>query len=112
MTTTLVRNGTSIAAIATTNSLARPTYQVDIGGFFPGDTLGHCPPSLSMRPQQPWYFVAGLTTNITSNTTNDFHFSYLRNYWAWNDPGGVPQFSQLGGALEPFGEQHNGAQSL
>ena len=79
------------------------TSQVDIGGFFPGDTLG-TPASLSVRPQQPWYYVAGLTTNITSHTTNDFHFSYLRNYWSWSDPGGVQQFSQLGGALEPFGE--------
>jgi len=79
------------------------TSQVDIGGFFPGDTLG-TPASTSVRPQQPWYLVAGLTTNITSNTTNDFHFSYLRNFWSWADPGGVVQFPQLGGALEPFGE--------
>jgi len=77
--------------------------QVDIGGFFPGDTLG-TPASNSQRPQQPWYLVAGVTTNITSNTTNDFHFSYLRNYWSWNDPGGVVQFAGLGGALEPLGE--------
>ena len=77
--------------------------QVDIGGFFPGDTLG-TPASLSLRPQQPWYLVGGLTTNITPNTTNDFHFSYLRNYWSWNDPGGVVQSAGLGGALEPFGE--------
>src|SRR5580765_162213 len=77
--------------------------QVDIGGFFPGDTLG-TPASQSNRPQQPWFYVAGLTTNISSNTTNDFHFSYLRNYWAWNATGGPPQFSQLGGALEPLGE--------
>jgi Carboxypeptidase regulatory-like domain len=79
------------------------TSQTDIGGFFSGDTLG-TPAILGSRPQQPWYFVAGLTTNITPNTTNDFHFSYLRNYWSWADPGGVPQFPQLGGALEPFGE--------
>jgi Carboxypeptidase regulatory-like domain len=77
--------------------------QVDIGGFFPGDTLG-IPVSKSVRPQQPWYYVAGLTTNITSHTTNDFHFSYLRNYWSWSNPGGINQFDQLGGALEPFGE--------
>lgn len=77
--------------------------QVDVGGFFPGDTLG-TPASQSNRPQQPWFYVAGLTTNITPNTTNDFHFSYLRNYWAWNATGGPAQFSQLGGALEPFGE--------
>src|SRR3984893_8304710 len=78
--------------------------QIDIGGFFPGDTLG-TPVSLSTRPQQPWYFVAGLTTNITSNTTNDFHFSYLRNFWSWGDKDGPAQFPGLGGALEPLGEQ-------
>ena len=79
------------------------TSQVDIGGAFAGDTKG-TPAILGVRPQQPWYLVAGLTTNITSNTTNDFHFSYLRNYWSWADPGGVPQLPGLGGALEPFGE--------
>lgn len=77
--------------------------EVDIGGFFPGDTLG-TPSSVSNRPQQPWYYVAGLTINVTSNTTNDLHFSYLRNYWSWNAAGGPPQLSGLGGALEPFGE--------
>ncbi|HEX3987029.1 MAG TPA: carboxypeptidase-like regulatory domain-containing protein, partial [Acidobacteriaceae bacterium] len=55
--------------------------QVDIGGFFPGDTLG-TPAALSHRPQQPYYLVAGLTTSISSNTTNDFHYSFLRNYWS------------------------------
>lgn len=79
------------------------TSQVDIGGFFPGDTLG-TPAALSNRPQDPWYFVAGLTTNISSNTTNDFHYSYLRNVWSWADKGGPPQAAGLGGALEPLGE--------
>jgi Carboxypeptidase regulatory-like domain len=83
--------------------LKSTSNQTDIGGFFPGDTLGS-PVALSNRPQQPWYFVAGLTTNVTSNTTNDVHFSYLRNYWAWANPGGVPQDPALGGAMEPFGE--------
>jgi len=87
------------------------TSQVDIGGFFPGDTLG-TPAILGSRPQQPWYFVAGLTTNITSNTTNDFHFSYLRNFWSWANPGGVVQFPQLGGALEPFGETTGGSSGV
>jgi hypothetical protein len=82
------------------------TSQVDIGGFFPGDTKG-TPAILGTRPQQPWYLVAGLTTNITPNTTNDFHFSYLRNFWSWADPGGPPQIAGLGGALEPFGETAN-----
>jgi hypothetical protein len=82
--------------------LRTTTSQVDLGGFFGGASGTF--QALSNRPQQPWYYVAGLTTNITSHTTNDFHFSYLRNYWSWSDPGGITQFDQLGGALEPFGE--------
>ena len=81
--------------------------QVDIGGFFPGDTLG-TPTSLSNRPQQPWYYVAGLTTNISPNVTNDFHYSYLRNFWAWETQNAPPQLSGSTGALEPFGEHTSG----
>src|SRR5579862_9676592 len=73
--------------------------QVDIGGFFPGDTLG-TPAAQSGDPQEAWFFVAGLTTNITSNTTNDFHYSYLRNWWSWNRAGDTVQLPGLGGALE------------
>ncbi|MGD1082252.1 MAG: carboxypeptidase-like regulatory domain-containing protein [Candidatus Sulfotelmatobacter sp.] len=77
--------------------------QVDIGGAFPGDTLGK-PASLSSDPVEPWYLVAGLTTNITNNTTNDFHYSFLRNWWAWGRKGDVIQgctlCAGLGGALE------------
>src|SRR5580704_10217118 len=78
--------------------------QVDIGGFFPGDKLG-VPASASSDPVQDWYLVAGLTTNITSNTTNDFHYSYLRNWWAWSRAGAPPQIAGLGGALELDGGQ-------
>ncbi|HEX4310279.1 MAG TPA: carboxypeptidase-like regulatory domain-containing protein [Acidobacteriaceae bacterium] len=77
--------------------------QVDIGGFFSGDKLG-TPTSEANRPQQPWYFVTGLTTSITANLTNDFHYSFLRNFWQWTDQNAPPQISGLGGALEPFGE--------
>jgi hypothetical protein len=81
-------------------NLKNPTDdQVDIGGFFPGDTLG-VPASQSNDPQQAWYLVAGLTTNITSNTTNDFHYSFLRNWWAWQRAGDTIQLPGLGGALE------------
>jgi len=84
--------------------LTRATVdQVDIGGFFAGDTKG-TPASLSNRPEVPWYYVAGLTTNISTNTTNDFHYSFLRNWWAWGTQNAPPQLSQLGGALEPLGE--------
>jgi hypothetical protein len=76
--------------------------QVDIGGAF-GGKLG-TPTSLSSNPVEPWYLVAGLTSNITNNTTNDFHYSFLRNWWAWNRKGDVIQgctlCSGLGGALE------------
>ncbi len=78
------------------------TDQVDIGGFFPGDKLG-TPSSQSSDPQQAWYLVAGLTTNITSNTTNDFHYSFLRNWWSWSRAGDTPQLPGLGGALEVMG---------
>src|SRR5271169_5058219 len=77
--------------------------QVDIGGAFSGDKLG-TPTSLSSDPQQPWYLVAGLTTNISSNTTNDFHYSWLRNWWQWARAGDTiqpcPLCAGLGGALE------------
>ncbi|MFY9910765.1 MAG: carboxypeptidase-like regulatory domain-containing protein, partial [Candidatus Sulfotelmatobacter sp.] len=72
--------------------------QVDIGGFFPGDTLG-TPASQSSDPIRDWYLVAGLTTNITTNTTNDIHYSFLRNWWAWSRAGAPPQVPGLGGAL-------------
>jgi len=78
--------------------------QVDIGGFFTGDTLG-TPASGSSDPVQDWYLVAGLTTNVTNNTTNDFHYSWLRNWWAWTRAGAPPQVAGLGGALEIEGGQ-------
>jgi hypothetical protein len=85
--------------------------QVDIGGFFSGDTLG-VPASQSSDPQQAFMLVGGLTTNITPNFTNDFHYSFLRNFWQWLRGGDVPQIAGLGGALElesgeAGGEQNN-----
>jgi hypothetical protein len=81
--------------------------QVDIGGFFPGDKLG-TPASLAPRPQVPWYLVLGMTTNISSHVTNDFRYSFLRNWWQWGSKGDPSQFpGVLPAALEPFGEQRN-----
>ena len=78
--------------------------QVDIGGAFPGDTLGTAA-SLSNRPQQTWFYTVGLTTNISSNVTNDFHYSYLRNFWAWKTANAPPQpGTDSTGTLEPLGE--------
>jgi hypothetical protein len=79
--------------------------QVDIGGALPGDKLGVAT-AVAPRPQQPWYLVAGLTTNVTSKVTNDFHYSFLRNYWAYASQNAPPQISGLGGAMEPMGESH------
>jgi hypothetical protein len=86
--------------------LTRATHsQVDIGGFFPGDTLG-VPASLSNRPQVPWYLVLGMTTAISPHVTNDFRYSFLRNWWQWGSAGDPAQFSQLAAAIEPFGESN------
>lgn len=79
------------------------TTQVDIGGVLPGDRFG-VPASSAPRPQKPWFWVAGLTTTISSNLTNDFRASYLRNYWEWSTVGGPPQLPGLGGAVELGGE--------
>ena len=73
--------------------------QIDIGGFFSGDTLG-TPVSQSGNPQQAWFWVASLTSNITSNVTNDIHYSFLRNWWQWARTGDTIQSAGLGGALE------------
>ncbi len=77
--------------------------QVDIGGVLPGDKPG-VPTALTPRPQTPWFLVIGLTTNISSSLTNDFHYSYLRNNWVWKGAGAPPQVAGAGGALEPLGE--------
>jgi hypothetical protein len=79
------------------------TNQVDIGGVLPGDKMG-VPTAVTNRPQKPWYLVLGVTTNINTNLTNDFHYSYLRNYWQWKGAGGPPQVSGAGGVIEPLGE--------
>ena len=63
--------------------------------------------SFAARPQKPSYLVAGLTTTIKSNLTNDFRFSYLRNFWQWGTAAGPPQLPGLGGALEIGGESAN-----
>jgi hypothetical protein len=77
--------------------------QVDIGGFFAGDTLGK-PTAVAPRPQQPWFLSLGLTTNISSTFTNDFHYSYLRNFWQWKGDAAPAQVNGASGAIEPLGE--------
>jgi hypothetical protein len=77
--------------------------QVDIGGVLPGDKIG-VPTAVAPRPQEPWYLVVGVTTNISTSLTNDFHYSYLRNYWNWKDANAPAQVAGAGGAIEPLGE--------
>ena len=81
--------------------------QADIGGFFPGDTFG-VPKILSSIPRQPRYLVTGLSANVTPNVTNDFHLSWLRDWWQWVS---LPPFPQLpattSAALVPGGDTLN-----
>ncbi len=81
--------------------------QADIGGILPGDIKGV--PTINSRiPRQPRYLVSGLTANITPKFTNDFHLSYLRDWWQWIS---LPPFAQLPGttpaALVPGGDTLN-----
>ncbi|HEV2289643.1 MAG TPA: carboxypeptidase-like regulatory domain-containing protein [Candidatus Acidoferrales bacterium] len=80
--------------------------QWDVGGFFPGDTLGQYS-AIRTKPQEPWMYTGGLTTDVTSNLTNDVHFSYTRNFWAYGDPSGVPNVAGYPAALEIGGETSN-----
>jgi hypothetical protein len=82
--------------------------QTDLGGLLSGAKQGQYS-SFAPRPVKPDYFVAGLTTTITPNTTNDFRFSYLRNFWQWSTQAGPPQFAGLGGAVEIGGESLAGS---
>ena len=77
--------------------------QVDIGGALPGDTVGVAK-AVAPRPQEPWFLVFGVTTNISSSLTNDFHYSFTRNYWNWQDANAPAQVAGAGGAIEPLGE--------
>ncbi|MBV8206764.1 MAG: carboxypeptidase regulatory-like domain-containing protein, partial [Acidobacteria bacterium] len=80
-------------------------FQYDIGGFLAGKP-GQIT-DLATQPEDSWYYVAGLTTNLTPTTTNDFHYSYLRNWWQWGRAGDPAQLAGLGAAIEPGGESTN-----
>jgi len=82
--------------------------QTDVGGLLSGAKQGQYS-SFAPRPVKPSYWVGGLTTTISPNTTNDFRFSYLRNFWQWSTQAGPPQFSGLGGAVEIGGESQTGS---
>ncbi|MBM3738222.1 MAG: carboxypeptidase regulatory-like domain-containing protein [Acidobacteria bacterium] len=75
------------------------TSQVDIGGFFPGNTKG-VPKSLTDRPQTPSFYVAGLTSTLTPRLINDVRFNYTRNSWEWGSAGAPAQLPGLGAAVD------------
>ena len=87
---------------------ANTTDQVDVGGVLAGDTFGQGF-SHSVRPSVATLITGGLTTNVTPNLTNDFHYSYTRNWWQWLTAAAPVQFSNLGGALEIGGESRTGS---
>lgn len=78
--------------------------QTDVGGVFPGDTFGQYA-ATATRPQDSWFYTAGMTTNISATTTNEFHYSGTRNWWAYQSFGGVPNVAGFPAALELGGEQ-------
>ena len=82
------------------------SVQTDFGGVLPGDTLGQYS-AKAIRPQQPSYWIAGLTSNLTPSITNDFRFNYLRNFWQWSTSAAPPQLPGLGGALEINSDNSN-----
>lgn len=84
--------------------------QWDIGGFFPGDTKGQYA-AIRQKPQNTWIYTAGLTKDIRPGLTNDFHFSYTRNWWAYLDPSGVPNVAGYPAALEIGGENSGSGSS-
>src|SRR5260370_6415671 len=64
--------------------------------------------SASKRTQVPWYLVTGLTTSVSPNLTNDYHYNYMRNYGEWETASAVPKLAGLGGAMEIGGEGSSG----
>ena len=85
------------------SQIANIDKQVDIGGALPGDKSGS-PKATAAIPREPRYAVVGLTGQITPSLTNQFAFSFLRDYWKWITAGTAPQLSGLGAALQVGGE--------
>jgi hypothetical protein len=79
--------------------------QIDFGGLLPGDTLG-VPSSPAVTPRQPRYLVVGLTGHVTPRVTNEFTFSYLRDYWFWKTDGSRPQVPGTDSALNIAGNMN------
>ena len=68
------------------------------------DITGGKPVATSQRPLAPRYFVAGVTTQITSTMNNEFRFNFLRHWWEWATKKPAPQVSGTAAALQIFSE--------
>jgi len=77
--------------------------QVDIGGLTAGHQLGQAAPAAA-APMQPRYLVAGITGQITSRLTNEFRYTWMRNWWEWRRTAPFPQVPGTAAALELAGE--------
>jgi hypothetical protein len=69
-----------------------------------GTPCSGAPVAVTPRPQVPWFGVIGLTTNVSTSLTNDFHYSYTRNLWQYRGPGDPPQLPGADAAIEPLGD--------
>lgn len=72
-------------------SVQPDTGQIDWGGVLAGDKLG-VPAVTRHIPVQPRYLVVGLTGQLSPNVTNQTHFNFTRNWWAW-ETAGVPNLA-------------------
>jgi len=86
--------------------IAPSANQIDIGGLLPGDKLG-TPAAASNNPVNPRYAVLGLTGTLTPHLINEFHTSYLLNYWTWERQGVTNALSSVPAGLE-FADSHFG----
>jgi len=80
----------------------RSTTQLDVGGLLPGNTLG-VPASLAGVPVQPRFLVMGVTGQLTPRMTNEFRFSWQRNWWWLERVSPFPQVPGANAALQVAG---------
>ena len=67
------------------------TDQIDIGGFFSGDKVGIPISQLAIHSRHGSSLRRSPVTS-PSNTTNDIHYSFLRNWWSWSRAGDTIRF--------------------
>ncbi len=100
---TSARSGTLMASYRYYNLTNLTSNQVDIGGVLPGDKPG-VPKALTPRPQSRGFWSSASPPTSSTSLTNDFHYSYLRNFWQWKGANAPAQVAGASGAIEPLGE--------